>query len=171
MQQRGRYVTLRTHPNSNLGKETVTRSSMNLSVARSPSKRSRRSAYWTLTATSMPSCVTARWTWASEAAPTGVRSNVWKTSFGPLPPNSCRTVRSTSSHPRGYAQSCSTRSSSMYASGRMLLRDPMVWPNLMYSPPLRSAVSAMRFPARSWHRCIRSLGAPDQCSRRKKHTL
>ena len=118
-------------------------------VMRSPSKRSRRSAYWTLTATSWPSRVTARCTCAIDAAPMGVGSMLAKTaSYGC--PNSSWIVRWTSAQPRGLAWSCSTRRPTMYSSGRTLLSEPMVWPSLIYRPPLVSEQRAMRCAARSW---------------------
>ena len=73
--------------------------------------------YWTLTATSRPSWVTARCTWPMDAAASGTGSHTANTRSG-ASPSSARITCATSSGAMGGASACNCASASRTGSGR-----------------------------------------------------
>ena len=94
--------------------------------------RSARTMAWmlgrcTLTTTSVPSASVARWTCASEAAPSGSRSKEAKRASGGAP-SSERTMLSTCSYGKGGTVFWSLSSSVRQAAGRTSARLETIWP-------------------------------------------
>ena len=81
-------LTSKTHVKLKLGNMRPMACSKHLQVKMSPAKRSCKSIYCNLTATFSSSCVTALWTWASEAAAIGLQSNSLNISLGNFPNSS-----------------------------------------------------------------------------------
>ena len=83
----------------------------------------------TFTATSVPSCRVARWTWAVEAAANGSRSKVAYSSSGGAPSSSMMRSR-TSSLGNGGTASCSLESSVAMSIGSIDAWLDTIWPIL-----------------------------------------
>src|SRR6266446_1355572 len=108
----------------------------------------------TLTATSCPSVVTAKWTCAIEAAATGVSSNEAKR-LATGRPNS-PSIRARASAPeKGGKRSCSSARSSVISSPSRSARVDRIWPSLMKLGPISVKAAASRSPGRATARSRR----------------
>ena len=99
-------------------------------TARSRWTRSPTDGRCTLTTTSVPSSSVARWTWAIDAAATGVRSKVAKV-VGILRPSSSSTTRCTTGHGSAGTWSRHFLNSVTTSSGKMPSPDERICPSLM----------------------------------------
>mmetsp|Transcript_10591 Transcript_10591/g.43787 ORF Transcript_10591/g.43787 Transcript_10591/m.43787 type:complete len:284 (+) Transcript_10591:2071-2922(+) len=118
----------------------------------------------TLTATSTPPTVTARWTCAMLADPTGVASNSSKESSMRATPSASHTEAWISSVGRGGTASCSAASGRTRTAGIVSGLALMLCPILIHMPPWSTQKSSNRSPH---HACTRShsLAARSSSSR------
>src|SRR3990172_859136 len=95
---------------------------------------------WTFTATSVPSFKYARWTWARDAAATGLSSNERNTSSG-KPPNSAMKIRRTVSYGNGPTSLGNLESSAELSSPTNSARRLRTCPSLTNAGPSRSSTA------------------------------
>ncbi len=91
---------------------------------------------WTFTTTCSPVSSVAAWTWAIEAAASGVSSNVENTSSSRAP-RSCSTVSRTTSNGSAFTWSRHFLNSATSWAGNSPSPAEMIWPSLMYVGPER----------------------------------
>ena len=85
---------------------------------------------WTLTTTCSPVRKRAAWTWAIDAAASGVRSN--HSNVAPIgPPSSSSTTFSTTAHGSGFTWSRQSLNSSTSSAGKRPSPEEMICPSLM----------------------------------------
>ncbi len=89
--------------------------------------------YWTLTATTRPSAITARWTCPIDAAATGSGSQSRNSSSGGAP-SSSHTTWSARLGAIGGTSCWSWASASRAAGGRPSATKPSIWPSFMAAP-------------------------------------
>ena len=85
-------------------------------LSRSAAMAASTPGYWTFTATTSPSWVTARWTWPIDAEASGVSDHSAKTTSG-SPPSSARIIDAASSADMGGASVCNWARTSRTGSG------------------------------------------------------
>ena len=100
--------------------------------------------YCTFTATSVPSGATARWTWPTEAAATGIGSNRRNTRSGGEP-SSFSTTSAASDGAIGGTSACSEARAARASSGSPSMTTEANWPSFINAPfiwPSSAATSA-----------------------------
>ena len=85
---------------------------------------------WTFTTTDSPVVRVAAWTWAMDAAASGVRSNVANTSPSGRPSSSSTTTWTTS-HGSAGTRSRHSLNSATSSAGKRPSPEEMIWPSLM----------------------------------------
>ncbi len=101
----------------------------------------------TFTATSRPSVVTAKWTWAIDAAATGTSSKLLnKAAIGW--PSSVSMVRRASAPEKAGRWSCRRARSTATLSLKRSERVDSAWPSLMKDGPISCSAAASRSPGR-----------------------
>mmetsp|Transcript_2128 Transcript_2128/g.3465 ORF Transcript_2128/g.3465 Transcript_2128/m.3465 type:complete len:311 (+) Transcript_2128:351-1283(+) len=124
---------------SNLGSARSRRRASSSRLRRSTSKSSFSPCRCTFTANVRPPAV-ATCTWPREAAASGVRSKVSKSSERGFPKSSSM-MRTAASPPNPGTSSCRLASTVMYSLGRMSMRVDSSWPSLMKVGPRHSSPS------------------------------